>query len=94
MKKNCNEVHQYSVYNSMFFFFDKENILIPKKISITPSLCNNIISRSSLDIKDAHSLKKEEKKDPAKITRDTARSPLVVTTRLRPRYSKTTPPER
>jgi hypothetical protein len=32
-------------------------------IPITPSLCNNIISRSSLDITDAHSQKiKEEEK--------------------------------
>jgi hypothetical protein len=34
-----------------------------KKILNTPSLCNNMMSRRSLVIKDAHSQKKEEKKE-------------------------------
>jgi hypothetical protein len=40
-------------------------------IPITPSLCNNTISRENLDIRDAHSQKRKEKvnKDPAKAIR-------------------------
>ena len=51
------------------FFLDKELYINIKKISITPSLCTNIMTRTSLDIKDTHSKKKKKrkrkKKDPA-----------------------------
>jgi hypothetical protein len=63
----------------------------------TLSLCNNITSRANLDIKDAHSPKKEEKKEKKsprrKIQRlTTVKAPPVVTTpRFRKRFSKTTP---
>jgi hypothetical protein len=42
--------------------FYKGNILIPKSYQNTPSLCNSIMSKASLNTKDAHNNKKEQNK--------------------------------